>query len=160
MSPTRPAQHSFLPPTAEAGPFSAQCRQPSLSTSVLKPPGMRGCFAFGWIIAGRAGGASRATRARMLAFPWLVRVALADPAAAFALRAGGQHPRQRFFIFAFNFEFSSASTSASVRWLGVLDSEVAWYAGVLDPGCFECSATQAGGALSRQALRSLAFDID
>jgi hypothetical protein len=70
-----------------------------------------------------------------------------------------QHPRQIFFIFAFSFELSSASMSASGRWLGVLDPEVAW-SGVLDPGCLECSATQAGGAWSRQAFRSLAFDID
>src|ERR1700759_4230639 len=61
-----------------------------------------------------------------------------------AVRLGDQHPRQTFFIFAFSFELSSASTSASGRWLRVLDPEVAW-SGILDPGCLECSATQAGG---------------
>jgi GAF domain-containing protein len=94
-----------------------------------------------------------------MAFPTLLRVALADPAAVFAQEAGGQHPRQTFFIFAFSFEISSARRSASGRWLRVLDAEIAW-SGVLDPGWLECSATQAGEALSRHALGSLAFDID
>jgi hypothetical protein len=110
-------------------------------------------------IAFRAGHPGGAAGAGEIAVPGRVGMFLAHPAAAFASRAGGQHPRQIFFIFAFSFELSSASTSASGRWLRVLDPEVAW-SGVLDPGCLECSATQAGGALSRQTLRSLTFDID
>jgi hypothetical protein len=40
-------------------------------------------------ITGRAGRTRSAARACVRAFPRLLRVALADPAAAFALRAGG-----------------------------------------------------------------------
>jgi hypothetical protein len=75
----------------EAG-GSAQCRQPSLSTSVLKLPGIRGASPS--LVALQTGhGAPGAPQwARVRAFPGLVRMALADPSAIFA--EGAFHLKQ------------------------------------------------------------------
>jgi hypothetical protein len=49
-----------------------------------------------------------------------------------------QHPLQIFFIFASNFEFSTASKSANGVWLGVSDTVAGWFGGteVLDAADF------------------------